>query len=453
MALATLLPNYENDCGWYKNLPKRQPSATLKGAIKADMVVIGAGFTGLAAARRLAQLAPDKHIVLLDALAIAMASSGRNSGFMIDLPHTLNSHSYTTHAQTDHNMIAFNRSGIAYAKSVVEEHNIACDWSETGKIHGATSATGSKSLLAYGKGLETLNEPFSLLSKQQMQDMTGLSYYHSGVFTPGTVMMQPAAFVQGCADHLPDNVSLYENTPVTEYVWGSVSGKKGKPSQSPIKPHVLKTPHGQITTAQVLLCNNGFAQSFGQQKGRLVHVCTYGSMTGPMNEDQQKRLGGQKSWGLIPSHPAGATIRRTADQRLLIRSVFTCNPGLKYGQSQLKNIKAQHESSFKRRFYMLPELELEDTWGGLLCMSNNEASFFGECQPNVFAAVCQNGLGIARGTASGKLLAELALGQNSKLLQQQLTQTGPSWMPPKIITNIGVSATIALQEMRAGKEG
>ena len=183
MALATLLPNYENDCGWYKNLPKRQPSATLKGAIKADIVVIGAGFTGLAAARRLAQLAPDKHIVLLDALAIAMASSGRNSGFMIDLPHTLNSHSYTTHAQTDHNMIAFNRSGIAYAKSVVEEHNIACDWSETGKIHGATSATGSKSLLAYGKGLETLNEPFSLLSKQQMQDMTGLSYYHSGVFT------------------------------------------------------------------------------------------------------------------------------------------------------------------------------------------------------------------------------------------------------------------------------
>ena len=85
-------------------------------------------------------------------------------------------------------------------------------------------------------------------------------------------------------------------------------------------------------------------------------------------------------------------------------------------------------------------------------MSNNEASFFGECQPNVFAAVCQNGLGIALGKASGKLLAELALGQNSKLLQQQLTQTGPSWMPPQIITNIGVSATIALQEMRAGKK-
>ena len=453
MAVAKRLPDYENDCGWYKNLPKRQPKASLKGAISADIVVIGAGFTGLAAARRLAQLAPEKHIVLLDALAIAMASSGRNSGFMIDLPHTLNSHAYTTDTKADLNMIAFNRSGIAYAKTVVEEHDIACDWSESGKIHGATSATGSKSLLDYGKGLETLNEPFSLLSQQQMQDMTGLDYYHSGVFTPGTVMMQPAAFVQGCADHLPDNVSLYENTPVTQYLWGTARGTKGTTSQSPIKPHVLITPHGQITAAQVLLCNNGFAQNFGQQKGRLVHVCTYGSMTGPMNEDQQQRLGGQKSWGLIPSHPAGATIRRTIDQRLLIRSVFTCNPNLKYEQSKLNSIKAQHENSFKRRFHMLPELEFEDTWGGLLCMSNNEASFFGECQPNVFAAVCQNGLGIARGTASGKLLAELALGHHSELLQQQLAQAGPSWMPPQIITNLGVSATIALHEMRAGKEG
>jgi glycine/D-amino acid oxidase-like deaminating enzyme len=441
MAVVKHLPNYENDCGWYKNLPEREVNAGLQGDIEADIVVIGAGFTGLAAARRLAELSPDKHIVLLDALAIGMASSGRNSGFMIDLPHALNSHAYTSEKTNDQHMIAFNRSGIAYAKTVVEQHSISCDWSETGKIHGATSATGSKSLLAYGKGLASLGEPFSMLSKQQMQETTGLDYYHSGVFTPGTVTMQPAAFVRGCADHLPTNVSVYENTPVTEYFWGSL-----------VTPHVLTTPNGKITAPQVLLCNNGFAQSFGQQKGRLVHVCTYGSMTAPMNEDQQTRLGGKKSWGLIPSHPAGATLRRTEDQRLLIRSVFTCNPGLKYQQTQLRRIKAQHQSSFKRRFHMLPELEFEDTWGGLLCMSNNEASYFGECHANVFAAVCQNGLGIARGTAAGKLLAELALGQDSELLQQQLAQAGPSWLPPQPFTNLGVSATIAMHEMRAGRE-
>ena len=441
MALAKHLPNYENDCGWYKSLPEREANASLQGSIETDIVVIGAGFTGLAATRRLAELAPDKHIVLLDALSIGMASSGRNSGFMIDLPHTLNSHAYTADPASDRNMIAFNRSGIAYAKAVVEQHGIKCDWSETGKIHGATSATGSKSLLAYGKGLSSLDEPFSLLSKQKMQEITGMDYYHSGVFTPGTVTMQPAAFVRGCADHLPANVSVYEHTPVTEYIWGSL-----------VTSHVLTTPNGQVTALQVLLCNNGFAQSFGQQKGRLVHVCTYGSMTAPMNEDQQTRLGGNKSWGLIPSHPAGATLRRTKDQRLLIRSVFTCNPSLKYQKSQLQRIKAQHQSSFKRRFHMLPEIEFEDTWGGLLCMSSNDASYFGQCHANVFAAVCQNGLGIARGAAAGKLLAELALGQDSELLQQQLAQAGPSWLPPQPFTNLGVSATIAMHEMRAGRE-
>jgi glycine/D-amino acid oxidase-like deaminating enzyme len=446
MAVVKLLPNYENDCGWYKNLPTRVPNTNLQGHIEADVVVIGAGFTGLAAARRLAQLAPDQHIVLLDALAIGMASSGRNSGFMIDLPHALNSHAYTAteaNRANDKNMIAFNRSGIAYAKAAVEQHQIACDWSETGKVHGATSATGGKSLLAYGKGLANLNEPFSVLSKQQMQDITGLDYYHSGVFTPGTVMVQPAAFVQGCADHLPANVTLYENTPVTQYQWGQGDHKNR---------HILTTPNGQVTATKVLLCNNGFAQAFGQQKGRLVHVCTYGSMTAPMNEDQQSRLGGQTSWGLIPSHPAGATLRRTADQRLLIRSIFTCNPRLKYQQAQMHSIKAQHTASFKRRFTMLPELEFEHTWGGLLCMSNNEASYFGQCQPNVYAAVCQNGLGVARGTAAGKLLAELALGEDSQLLKQQLAQAGPSWLPPQPFTNWGVSATIAMHEMRAGRE-
>ena len=446
MAVVKILPSYENDCGWYKNLPQREPNLSLQGSIEADIVVVGAGFTGLAAARRLAELAPEKHVVLLEALAIGMASSGRNSGFMIDLPHALNSHAYTSNLVNDRNMINFNRSGIAYAKAIVDQHQIACDWSETGKIHGAATATGGKSLLAYGKGLASLREPFSFLSKQQMQQITGLDYYHSGVFTPGTVTIQPAAFVRACVDHLPTNVSVYENTPVTDYLWSSGGANKCA------KPHVLTTPNGQITAPQVLLCNNGFAQSFGQQKGRLVHVCTYGSMTSPMDKDQQERLGGQTHWGLIPSHPAGATLRRTIDQRLLIRSVITCNPRLKYQQAQLKRIKAQHQLSFKRRFHMLPDLDFEHTWGGLLCMSNNEASYFGQCQDNVFAAVCQNGLGVARGTAAGKLLAELALGEDSALLQQQLNQPGPGWLPPQPFTNLGVSATIALHQMRAGRE-
>jgi glycine/D-amino acid oxidase-like deaminating enzyme len=438
MAVVKLLPNYENDCGWYKNLPQAAAKEPLQGFVKADIAIIGAGFTGLAAARRLAELAPDKHIVLLDALTVGMASAGRNSGFMIDLPHALNSHSYTTDLTHDHNIIAFNRSGIAYAKRIVEQHNIACDWSESGKIHGATSANGAKSLVSYGQGLAALNEPFNQLSNQQMQDITGLNYYHSGVFTPGTVLIQPAAFVRGCAQNLPANVTLYENTPVTHYQWGS--------------PNVLTTPHGQVSAGQVLLCNNGFAQAFAEQKNRLVHVCTYASMTPPMTTEQQQRLGGDKSWGLIPAHPAGATIRRTPDQRLLVRSVITCNPKLSYQQINMAKVKVQHQLSYKRRFTALPELEFEHTWGGLLCLSGNEASYFGQCQEGVFAAVCQNGLGVARGTAAGKLLAEMTLGHDSELLRQQLDQSGPSWLPPKPLSDWAVSATILMHKIRAGRE-
>ena len=66
--------------------------------------------------------------------------------------------------------------------------------------------------------------------------------------------------------------------------------------------------------------------------------------------------------------------------------------------------------------------------------------------------MCQNGLGVARGTAAGKLLAEMALGHDSELLRQQLDQNEPSWLPPKPLSDWAVSATILMHKIRAGRE-
>ena len=63
----------------------------LQNSIQVDWLIIGGGFTGLAAARRLAQLVGDERIALLEAAQLANGPAGRNSGFMIDLPHELNS--------------------------------------------------------------------------------------------------------------------------------------------------------------------------------------------------------------------------------------------------------------------------------------------------------------------------------------------------------------------------
>ena len=87
--------------GWYAILPEPEPPRILEQALTADWLVIGGGFAGLSAARRLQQLREQERIVLLDSIRIGEGSSGRNSGFMIDLPHDISTDSYAGAVQQD----------------------------------------------------------------------------------------------------------------------------------------------------------------------------------------------------------------------------------------------------------------------------------------------------------------------------------------------------------------
>ncbi|NQD97024.1 FAD-binding oxidoreductase, partial [Pseudomonas sp. CrR25] len=100
----------------------------------------------------------------------------------------------------------------------------------------------------------------------------------------------------------------------------------------------------------------------------------------------------------------------------------------------------------------LPEVDFEYTWGGALCISRNAGSVFGEIAPGVFSAVCCNGLGLTRGTISGKLIAEYALGMDSELLSIMLEQPKPSRNPPEPLLGLGVRSSIAWKEWSAGVE-
>ena len=89
------LPKNPGPAGWNRLLPPAAASQTLSGDIMADWLIIGGGFAGLSAARRLTQLAGrDERILLLEAGRIGDGPAGRNSGFMIDLPHVLSSEDY-----------------------------------------------------------------------------------------------------------------------------------------------------------------------------------------------------------------------------------------------------------------------------------------------------------------------------------------------------------------------
>jgi glycine/D-amino acid oxidase-like deaminating enzyme len=432
------LPADDKTCGWYHLSKSRQPRPSHYGISKARWVVVGAGFTGLAAARQLALNFPDEEIVLIEAQEVGFGPSGRNAGFAIDLPHDIGADDYIGDIDTAKITMKLNLTGQSTLQELVALHGIDCQMKACGKYQGAVEDRGIAVLDAYQRGLDKLGQPYEVIEGADLPDHIGTRFYRKALFTPGTVLIQPSALVKGLADSLPANVSLYEHTPITDVQYGEKT--------------VLTHAYGSITADKLVLTNNAFGMSFGFLQGKMLPVFTYASITRPLTPEEQARLGGKPYWGLIPADPFGTTVRRTPDNRLLIRNSFSFNPDGRANTKYLDRFVNRHRTSFERRFSMLPGLEFEYTWGGSLALSRNHMGHFGELAPNVYGALCCNGLGVTRGTATGKLLADWLAGDRTELIDFLLRTSGPNRNPPEPFLSAGVNLNLKWGQYRAGKE-
>ncbi|WP_118183950.1 NAD(P)/FAD-dependent oxidoreductase [Paraburkholderia phosphatilytica] len=425
--------------GWWESLPPAPPAQTVSSERSYDWVVIGGGITGLCAARRLAELAPDASIALVEADRIGRTTAGRNSGFFVDLPHDISSESYSRSVEADKADVRLQRHGIDYVRSAVRQHGIECDWRDDGKFHASVNKKGHTALAHFADGLSRIDEPFEWLDEAAIGKVTGTSFYEGALFTPGCSTVQPAALMRGLAATLPSNVKVFELSAVRK-----IDQRGGV--------NVLEFAAGRILAKQVVLCTNAYGATFGGHPNGLLPVYTFASMTRVMNQDEIRRLGGTRSWALIPADPMGSTVRRLGTDRICVRNHFAFRPSLEVSESDLANAKRLHQRSFDRRFPMLKGVELEYTWGGPLCLSANNGALFGRRDDGVYEAMGCNGLGLSRGSAAGKLIAEYALGESNDLVRQLLNQPHPRSLPVRPIADIAVSAAIWVKEFTAGAE-
>ncbi|MFJ4068707.1 NAD(P)/FAD-dependent oxidoreductase [Pseudomonas sp. NPDC089996] len=438
MTRISSLPADDATCGWYHLSKPRTPRPAHSGNSQARWVVVGAGFTGLAAARQLATNFPNDEIVLIEAQEVGFGTSGRNAGFAIDLPHDIGAEDYIGDIDIAKTILKLNLGGQSYLKELIERYDIECQFRHCGKYQAAIEDRGIAVLDAYRRGLDKLGQPYEVIEGRDLPEHIGTHFYRKGLFTPGTALLQPSALVKGLADSLPSNVSLYENTPITDVEYGDKV--------------VLRHANGSITADKLVLTTNAFGMSFGFLKGRMLPVFTYGSITRPLTEDEQARLGGKPCWGVIPADPFGTTMRRTVDNRLLIRNSFSYNPDGRSNRKYLERFVERHRESFARRFPMLPGVNFEYTWGGALALSRNHMGFFGKLAPNVVGALCCNGLGVTRGTVTGKLLADWLAGDKNELIEFLLNAPGPCANPPQPLVSLGLNANLMWGQFRAGKE-
>lgn len=425
-------------------LPPQAPLPVLDRDLTADVTIIGGGFAGLSAARRLHQLDPSLKVAVLEAGRFAESSAGRNSGFMIDLPHDLASDNYAgTGLEADKAAIAMNRTAIAFAKDVAEDCALPQEmFDPVGKINAAATRAGDKHNRDFASHLERLGEPHTLYSRAEMLAITGSPHYTSGLYAPGTVMIQPAAYIRALSARLSAAISVFESSPATGF-------------EKQDNGWAVGTPKGRISTGSIILANNGHLESFGFYQRRLMHICLYASMTERLSPEQVKRLGGTPRWSVTPADPMGTSVRRISGSygdRILVRTCSSFHPTLETSPMRLRNAGWVHDRKFKERFPQLGDVRMEHRWAGMLCLSRNGSAAFGELDQGVYSACCQNGLGIARGTLQGMGIAELVLNGGSDIASHFLVQPMPPKLPPEPFASLGANTYLMWKEWRSGKE-
>lgn len=433
-----ILPEYDGRCGWYELLGSVSNFDELESDETFDTVVIGGGFVGTAAARRLAENCPNDKILLIDALKIGQGASGRNSGFVIDQPHKRDLE--RSDEVFKRKIVQLNRAAIDYMEKQINAFGIDCQWSRAGKYQGAVGTRGEKYLNHYENLLRHSGEPYERLSKAEIQKVFGTDYYSAMIYTPGGTLVQPAALMRGLVDSLPANVRVVENSPVLE-----ICRKR--------KGFTLKTKKAVITCNQLIVATSIFTPELGLMKHRILPVMTFASMTRPLSDTEMQLYGGTLDWGITPADHAGTTMRMTQDRRLIIRNSYRYAPEYNTPAAIIPSIQAKHREGLDHRYPTLTQVNIDYTWGGATSLSGNFETYFGQLEEGIYSSGCDQSVGASRGTVSGMMLADLASGKKNELLTNMQEVSGkPSRLPPKPLLRIGVPLRLAIARRASRSE-
>ncbi len=426
----------DRNCGWVHTTTPAPAFPQLTENKKVDWVIVGAGFTGLSAAYRVAELNPDDSIILLDAEQAGKGASSRNSGYIVDI--TLNDGgSSLSDEQTQLAKMRLNSSGLNLLRSRVNALNIQCDWDESGKFHCAAHRRNIPKLKNFEGFLERAGLEYQAWSKDRLKQRLGTSYYQYAVQTKSGVLVNPAGLINGLLENLPQSVQLYEQSPVLEIKEGEVIH--------------LTTPEASISADRVIIAVNALMPRSGFKTNRVFPLTLTASMTRPLDESEYDSIGSPLPWGVLSASSMGATVRLTNDHRILVRNTVEWWPTLTMNQAELEKRRQCNLLGLRKRFPRLTDLDFDFTWSGNVCISRNSKPVF-ERRKNLFIAGCYNAGGIAMGSLFGKLIVDYALNHESDELSQVLNQEKPTFIPPRPFFDIGLQARLAYNRFRGRPE-
>lgn len=431
----------ENVCGWIVQVGNSPARGRLSGTQKADWLVIGAGITGLSAAHNLAEMHPQARIVVVDRQRAAQGASARNSGFVVAHEHPAESELIEAPGFAGFEIdTGISRAASAEVRQRIARHAIDCDLRDSGYFFAVNDPAKLNQVGAKLATLRALGASAEFLEGEQLRQKLGTAHYQAAIWCGnGNALLQPAKYVQGLLNALPANVTVYEDTDITGLE---------RLSQGRLRANCNE---GSVETTRVLVCLNAFIPRVGIADSATFPMELSASLTRPLSDAEFQAIGAPEPWGVLSTRPLGATVRLTPDRRVMIRNTAEYRTR-DLSNSDLASRQQHHVRGLQRRFPFLGAQDIQYTWTGHLSATRSGQAYFDRVEEGVFAVAGCNGSGVARGTLWGRLLAELASGVDSPLLQSVMQRAEPGWLPPRPFFDIGAMLRMRVEAVRARSE-
>jgi gamma-glutamylputrescine oxidase len=403
---------YANDAhgqypkSWYADTtPIQAERAALRGEVRADVCVIGAGYTGLSAALHLAQA--GRRVVVLEAHRAGFGASGRNGG-QLGSGQRLDQIKLEKMAGRDtaRKLWDLGEDAKALVRSLVTEHKIDC-YLKPGVAWTGSSKAEVRDLHEYAAHLsEHYNyDQIEVLDSAACHALCPSPDYKGGLLDMGAGHLHPLAFALGLARAAEAaGVTIYERSRVHNLVHG--------------EPATVRTDAGHVVADHVILACNGYLASLDPKvAARVMPINNFIVATEPLGEDAKKVL--TRDVAVADSRFVVNYFRLSHDGRLLHGG------GESYGRRFPRDIEGLVRKRMAVIFPHLRDVRIDYAWGGTLAITMKRFPYLARVAPNVLSASGYSGHGVGTATHAGQLMARAIEGDGDGFDTMGLIPTSP----------------------------
>ncbi|XDA97593.1 FAD-binding oxidoreductase [Sulfitobacter sp. LCG007] len=378
---------------WYAaSTPPLPPFAALKGAAKADVCVIGGGYTGLSAALHLAEA--GRSVILLEAHRVGFGASGRNGGQLgsgqRQDQQALEKMAGTSQARA---LWELGEEAKALVKALISKHGIDCHLKPGVAWTGSTDADVAH-LHDYADHLQKHYgyHHVEALDAQACHALCPSPDYKGGLLDRDAAHLHPLAFALGLARAAEKaGVRIHERSEVHHIDEG--------------RPATIRTDAGHVTADHVILACNGYLSSLNAKvAARVMPINNFIAATEPLGERTREVL--TSDIAVADSRFVVNYFRLSHDGRLLFGG------GESYGYRFPQDIAAKVRKPMSVVFPHLKDVKIDYAWGGTLAITMKRFPYLARVAPNILSASGYSGHGVGTAVHSGMLIAQAIAGDS-----------------------------------------